>query len=66
MLCVENVYVEVNMYVTLWSMIMMNHGAETSDGARSGWDRDTISSITRRCDIKNDFETVILTYKKAT
>ena len=46
MLCVENVYVEVNMYVTLWSMIMMIHGA---------W-----------CDIKNDFETVILTYKKAT
>lgn len=35
---VENLYVEVNMYVMLWSSPLIVR----SDGRRSGWDRDTI------------------------
>ena len=31
MLCVENVYVDVNMYVTLWSYPLTDISAETRD-----------------------------------
>ena len=32
MLCVENLYAEVNMYVKLWSYPLTEVTAETSDG----------------------------------
>ena len=49
MLCVENLYLEVNTYVRLWSLKL--HSAGTSDGGQSGWDRDTIHTIIRHCHV---------------
>ena len=43
MLCDENIYVEIS-DLTLWLKL---HSAETSDGGRSDWDRDTIHPVTR-------------------
>ena len=50
MLCVENLYAEVNMYVTLWSMIMMIVQKQVME--RGVAETDTIPSITRHRDIK--------------
>ena len=54
MLCVENVYAEVNMYVMLWSY-RLTEVTETSDVGRSGWDTDTIHPVTRPCTNKIHF-----------
>lgn len=47
MLCVEHLYVEVNLYVTLWSFPLSYTVQKQAMAGRLGWDRDTIPAITR-------------------